>query len=215
MKNTELIEQAKKLIDNFRMCGSNSARFYALFIKAKEFLRVYAGPKSEFFTGLDRADPNWMEIAKKGPAAAEILEAYVSYVEDGLLTGITPERKAQLDVVSDILEQAIHLLEDSSVHPAVPAVIIGATVEEYLRSWIEAENLSLGNRKPSIDSYATTLKTAELITKQDVKDITSWAGLRNYAAHGEWDKIESRDYIRLVLEGVNLFMRKYNGEAAG
>ena len=210
-----LIEQAKKLSDDFRSCGSNSARFYGLISKAKEFLRVYAGPKSEFFTGLDIAEKRYSHTEDKAPALAEVLKAYVSYIEDGLLTGISPERKAQLDVVSDFLEQAVRLLEDNSVHPAVPAVIIGATLEEYLRSWVEAENLSLGNRKPSIDAYATTLKTAELITKQDVKDITSWAGLRNYAAHGEWNKVESREYIRLVLEGVNLFMRKYSGEKAG
>jgi len=146
---------------------------------------------------------------------AGVLESFVSYIEDGLFTGISPERKAQLDVVSDFLEQAIRLLEDKSVHAAVPAVIIGATLEEFLRNWVEADNLDLGGRKPGIDAYATTLKAAELITKQDFKDIASWAGLRNYAAHGEWEMVENKEYVRLVLEGVNLFIRKYTDEKAG
>ena len=44
---------------------------------------------------------------------------------------------------------------------------------------------------------------------QDIKDITAWAGLRNDAAHGEWEEVKDRSKISLMLEGVNLFMRKY------
>lgn len=96
------------------------------------------------------------------------------------------------------------------MHPAAPSVIIGASLEEFLRTWVEAEGLSIENMKSGIDSYSGALRTAELITKQDKKDITSWAGLRNHAAHGEWEKVENREYVRLALEGVNLFMRKYS-----
>jgi hypothetical protein len=42
-----------------------------------------------------------------------------------------------------------------------------------------------------------------------VKDITSWGGLRNHAAHGEWDEVSDKKRVGLMLEGVNLFMRKY------
>jgi hypothetical protein len=129
-------------------------------------------------------------------------------VEAGLNTDISPERKAQLDVVSDLLEQANNLLDSKQVHPAAPAVLIGATLEEFLRNWIEAEGISLGSARPSIDSYTKALRESELITKQDAKDITAWAGIRNHAAHGEWDEVNDRNRIRLMLEGVNLFLRK-------
>jgi hypothetical protein len=209
-----IIEQAKKMIDEFRRVGDDYARYEGVFAKAKEFLRVYAGPKSEFFLSMSRADSHGY-TNDRAKAAAAVVEAFVNYVESGLLTGISPERKARIDVVSDLLEQAIHLLEDQNVHAAVPAVIVGASLEEFLRNWIEAENLSLGNRKPGIDTYATVLRAEDLISKQDAKDVTSWAGLRNYAAHGEWDKVENKEYVRLVLEGVNLFMRKHSPEMAG
>ena len=78
-----------------------------------------------------------------------------------------------------------------------------------MRSWVENENINLGNKKPSIDSYAKALREEDLITKQDVKDITSWAGLRNHAAHGEWEQVGDKARAQLMLEGVNLFMRKY------
>jgi hypothetical protein len=53
------------------------------------------------------------------------------------------------------------------------------------------------------------LLAAELITKQDMKDITAWGGLRNHAAHGEWTEVSDRQRASLMLDGVNLFMRKY------
>ena len=40
--------------------------------------------------------------------------------------------------------------------------------------------------------------------------ITSWGGVRNHAAHGEWDEVSNRDRIKLMLEGVNLFMRQHS-----
>jgi hypothetical protein len=213
METNQIIEQGENLVAQFRKCGDNYPRYEGLLATAKEFIRVYGGPKSQFIEGLNKAE-NYGYTADHVAVAAEVVEAFVNSIKSGLIAGISPKRKAQIDVVSDFLEQAIDLLEDQNVHAAVPAVIIGASLEEFLRSWVESENLSLGNRKPSIDTYTSLLRTAELITKQDVKDITSWAGVRNHAAHGEWEKVANKEYVRLILEGVNLFIRKYGSEHA-
>jgi len=141
--------------------------------------------------------------------AVGIMDAYVDYVQSGLAEEVSPERRAQLDVVSDFLSQAITLLNTRGVHAAAPAVLIGASLEEFLRTWVEASGTPMGNRKPSLDSYAAVLRETDLITKQDMKDITSWAGLRNHAAHGEWEQVADHGRVSLMLEGVNLFMRKY------
>lgn len=129
-------------------------------------------------------------------------------MEHGLLEGVSIERQAQIDVVSDFLEQAQNLLNADDVHPAAPTMIIGAALEEFLRNLVEEADLNIQG-KPSIDSYAKALRGEELITKQDMKDITSWAGLRNHAAHGEWDEVSDKRRIKGMLESVNLFMRKY------
>jgi hypothetical protein len=100
-------------------------------------------------------------------------------------------------------------MDSKGIHPATPAVLIGAALEEFLRTWVEAEGLSLGNTNPGLDAYGKILRESEKITKQDYKDITAWAGLRNHAAHGEWDEVSDKARISLMLEGVNLFMRKY------
>lgn len=210
MTPEELKKQAKRIIDSGRG-GRKNAGTGAL-AEALEFLRVYAGEKSAFYKHLSKVDQTWsgdyiMEYLQAN------LEGFIRYVDSGLLEGISIERKAQIDVVSDFLDQANILLNSKDVHPAAPTVIIGAALEEFLRNWIEETGLSLSGKKPSIESYANVLKEAELITKQDGKDITAWSGLRNHAAHGEWDEIKDKSRVYIMLEGVNLFMRKYGEKA--
>jgi len=176
---------------------------------AGEFLRTYAGPKSEFVRSIELAQ-NQDQSKNAGAYAIATIDAFIEYVKHGLHQAVTPERRAQLDVVSDFLSQAQQLLETKGVHPAAPAVLVGATLEEFLRTWIENTGLTLGNRKAGLDNYSQVLREAELITKQDVKDIVAWGGIRNHAAHGEWVEVADSSRVKLMLEGVNLFMRKYS-----
>lgn len=203
MNTDDLIKQTRRIIES---SGQNPGA--GMLSEAMEFLRVYTGEKSAFFKQLSTVDPYWNDSHVKKYVVTS-LEAFIRYVESGLLEGISIERKAQIDVVSDFLEQANTLLISKEVHPATPAVIIGAALEEFLRNWIEEAGLSLGGKNPSLDSYAKVLREEDLITKQDVKDITSWSGLRNHAAHGEWAEVNDKNRISIMLEGVNLFMRKH------
>ena len=190
--------------------ANGAAEVAAQRAQASEFLRRFGGPDNSFWKTIAKAGGIGRYSA--GNEAAVIMNtllAFAAYVQSGLAEGISPTRKAQLDVVSDLLEQSNCLLEDTKVHPAAPAVLIGATLEEFLRTWIEEEGLSWGERKSGIDTYMQVLREAGRITKQDAKDITAWAGIRNHAAHGEWNHVESREQIKLMLQGVNLFMRKY------
>jgi hypothetical protein len=170
-----------------------------------EFLRTYAGPKSSFLgTAANASGYDEYMVA----SLTVVLDSFVEYLRAGLHVGMSPERRAKIDVVSDILGQAALLLQNPKCHPAAAAVLIGASLEEYLRNWVEAEQLSIGNAKPGIEAYGNSLRKAELIDKQDGKDITAWGGTRNQAAHGEWDKVADPARIQLMLEGVNLFMRQ-------
>lgn len=108
------------------------------------------------------------------------------------------------------MDQAQALLKDKDVHPAPAAVLIGATLEEFLRTWIESEELSLDGRSRGLQNYAEVLYKEDMIEKQDLKDITSWGGIRNHAAHGEWEKVSNPEKAELMLQGVNLFIRKYS-----
>lgn len=132
-------------------------------------------------------------------------------VEAGTLSGLSPKRQAEIDVVSDFLGMAESLLADTKNHPAVAVMLTGAALEEFLRNWTEELGIDVAS-KGSIDSYAKALRGAEHLDKQDVKDITGWGGRRNAAAHGDFDAVDDPQIARLMLEGVNLFMRKHGAE---
>jgi len=175
--------------------------------QAKEFFRTYAGSNNSFLEALDKINNRNINLARF--ELINILGSFINYVQNDLLR-ISIERQIQIDTVSDYLEQAEKLLKDDKVHPAAPAVLIGASLEEFLRNWIEAVETDMTLINKSLDSYSSELKRRNLITKQDVKDIVSWGGIRNDAAHGHWDLVNDQRRIFLMLEGVNLFMRKYS-----
>ena len=205
---TRQVEALQTRIRQYAKRHKNGDHGEAAKAQVCEFLRIYAGPKSAFFKQAEAAGgfANYLVTTLDS-----ILDSFTEYLQAGLSAGESPERRAQLDVVSDLLGQPNSLLEDNRYHPAAAAILIGASLEESLRTWVEAEALPIGNAKPGIDAYCKALRSAELISKQDVKDITSWAGVRNYAAHGEWDEVSDRHRIRLMLESVNLFMRQKHG----
>ncbi len=202
MEKEDLVKFARQII-------ANKVSAPSLLAEALEFLRIYAGEKSSFHRQIRELNQNWDDDYTIN-FVKDTLNAFIRFYENGLANGISIERRAQLDVVSDFLEQANELLNTKNIHPATPCVLIGASLEEFLRNWTEEQNLKLGQFKPSIDAYCKLLKEADFITKQDSKDITSWAGLRNHAAHGEWEEVSDKQRISLMLEGVNLFMRKYS-----
>lgn len=181
-----------------------------LHAQVTEFLSTFAGARSHFTK--KSSELNGMDSYRAGQLSA-LLDAFVDHLESGLVSGISPERKGQLDVVSDLMSQAQSLLDTKGIHPAAPIVIAGASIEEFLRTWVESAGLSLGNRKPGLASYSQVLRDAELIDKQDAKDIEAWGGLRNHAAHGEWEKVADSQRAGLMLQGVNLFMRRRGSSA--
>ena len=146
--------------------------------EATEFIRVFGGEQSAFFNQISSLNHNTTP-AKLRTNGLDILRHFIRYIENGLHNGISIERKAQFDVVSDFLDQANHLLSNEEVHPAAPTVLIGASLEEFLRNWVEDKAIDIEEKNPGIYAYASALRRKELISKQDMKDITSWGGLRN------------------------------------
>ena len=204
MDVTKLIEQIDRIVKKVK-----PGDIEGVHAEACEFLRVYASPKSEFFALLKDTSPRKFTRDYVAKIIPDVLGSFREYVEAGLHAEISPERQAQIDVVSDFLGQAHQFLETKGVHPAAPAILVGAALEEFLRTWVESDGLSIGQAKPGLDAYAKALREADKISKQDYKDITAWAGLRNHAAHGEWAEVDDKSRVSLMLEGVNLFMRKY------
>ena len=106
-----------------------------------------------------------------------------------------PSLSTSLDISVGEVHKSIQRLTAAHLYNAATRAPIRAALEEFLRTWIEQENLMMAQTKKSIDSYAKILKEADLINKQDHKDIISWAGLRNSASHEYWQDVEDRNKI--------------------
>ena len=200
MTKEEILNWAKKIKPN-----REETIFRGYVAEIKEVITAYCGKKNSYYEELSSVPLAWHGYIEG--IATDILKRFINAVENDLITS-SFERNIKNDVVNDYLEQAHYLLENSKVHPGSVAMIIGSSLEEFLRNWVEEQGFSLDDQKPSIDTYAKILKQNELLNKQDMKDITSWAGIRNDAAHGKWDEVSDRQRIKLMLEGVNYFIRK-------
>ena len=201
----DIIKQARRIQDVMR----SKQYTPGCVAEARELVRIYGGERNSFYLAITNFKAGIGGKEHTVNVISDILDGYIRSIENGFLEGISLERKARVDVVSDILEQTQNLLNTKGIHPAAPAVLAGAALEEFLRNWVEEANISLGTKKPGIDTYSGLLRESDLIAKQDAKDITSWAGIRNHAAHGEWEEVSDKRRIQLMLEGINLFMRKY------
>lgn len=176
---------------------------------ALEFLRLYA-PGSAFE---ERARACMVGGFAKDAliGVGRCLEQWVTLTRNGLVAGQPYEVRARVEAATDLMEQVQLLLSDAEVHPAAPIVLAGAALEELLRSMIEADPLEVKG-KAGLNSYAKALQLAGDLSRQEHKDVTSWAGLRNDAAHGHFDGL-SRERAQLMVDGVNLFMQRRSGTA--
>lgn len=112
------------------------------------------------------------------------------------------------EVFSDFLEMGEHLLEEGYKDAA--AVIIGSVMEDGLRQLSVKAGLPLvsSTGKPlAIDALNTQLAKAEVYSKLVQKQITSWAHVRNKAAHGEFSEY-NREQVQMMLH----FVQSFSGE---
>ncbi len=108
----------------------------------------------------------------------------------------------------DFLEMADHLLSGGFKDAA--AVIAGSTLEGHLRQLAEKVGI------PSTDAEGHPMKAdrlnADLVKdgayeKTDQKAITAWLGLRNDAAHGDYEKYEAGQ-VGPMIAGIRDFIRR-------
>ena len=111
MNSEDLIAHTRRLIQKV-----SEDSIAGTFSEACEFLRVFGGENSEFYQSLKTNAG--LGYDTRARVTRQILQSFQEYVTAGLRQGVSPERRAQLDVVSDFLEMANRLLNSSGVHPA-------------------------------------------------------------------------------------------------
>ena len=138
-----------------------------------------------------------------------VVKASKHDVDNGLL--INFKTLIQADIFADFLEMGEYLLIGGYKDAA--AVIIGTVLEDGLRKLAEKNKIPTTNDigKPlSIDPLNNELAKNEIYTKLIQKQITSWAHVRNKAAHGEFGEY-NKDQVQMMLLFVQSFTSDYLG----
>lgn len=177
---------------------------------ALDFLRVYAGDESQWFRRAQLAYESHgdNESTESGVRQiGDILELWAISIEEGYSAIVGVDSLGVRTVAStDLMEQVRLLVADKSVMPAAPMMLAGAALEVALRGAVEEAGLEFTG-PGSISTYAKVLRSAELLNKQDMKDIEATSGLRNAAAHGEHEDL-SRERAGLMEQQVNMLLAR-------
>ena len=217
MNTKELIEKIEE-IEKILPSDSNQWTGYichSFFITTIQFVKNYIGTDTEFYSilsGYAKSRGNSAVSADQAWGAKKVLKSLKDYLNLDLDIHKSEKYTIKIDVISDFMLQAIELSNNKKFHPAAAAILMGAALEEFLRKLAEENLIDLSHIKLTIDPITKELYDKKIITKQDLKDITSWAGIRNDATHGNFDEVNDRKRISNAIEGVNLFMRKCMAE---
>ena len=186
--------------------------------EAKDRIRARAAAALAFLERFAGTDSRWTRSAHdvfttggSMESGARALGKVISEWARGVRSGQVKPRmveslSARAVASTDLLEQVRALNADRTVVPAAPIVLAGAALEVALRSAVEERGLTITGL-PSISGYARALRSADVLSKQDIKEVEQMAGLRNQAAHGDHEAL-SRERAGLMEQQVNLFLRQ-------
>jgi hypothetical protein len=125
---------------------------------------------------------------------------------NGLLSSL--KSLAQAEVFADFLEMGEHLLTGGYKDAA--AVIIGSVLEDGLRRLCVMHGLptsATDGRPMTMDPLNAQLAKFDAYSKLVQKQITSWAHVRNKAAHGEYSEY-TKEQVQMML----LFVQSFTAE---
>jgi hypothetical protein len=183
---------------------------------------LYTQLKIELFSLIHFIDPNSIhfqslrdEINQLDSSLHSRFLKYVKGLDNsyraGMFESITETIEA--NVTSDYMTQAENLLSGagSGEFAHVPAAVLaGAVLEDTLRRLCQRQSPSIpmvrkyGNLK-SLNDFINDLKHAGLYTELKAKQLRVWAGIRNAAAHGEFDDFTCDD-VQQMLDGIQSFL---------
>ena len=114
------------------------------------------------------------------------------------------EELIHADLSSDFLEMAEYFLQEGYKDPA--AVIAGGVLEEHLRKLCGKHGATVPP-KPKLDTMNAELAKAGAYNKNDQKQVTAWADLRNAAAHGKYGDY-THEQAKLMVAGIRDFISR-------
>ena len=127
-----------------------------------------------------------------------IFKAVEHDIKSGMLTDF--RSLIQADIFADFLDMAEHLHGEG--YKDASAVLLGAVLEDSLRKVADGNGVDILNSKGmplTLDPLNIALAKKGMYNALVQKQITSWANLRNDAAHGHFDKYDSAQVQQMLL----------------
>ena len=194
------------------VAGDELAELAMWVTRLGQLIRKLYGEKSQHFASYNRAlainnfytlHSNYYEHFTQVFGVAKAIQ---HDVKQGLLVDF--KALVQAEVFADFLEMGEYLLNEGYKDAA--AVIVGSVLEDGLRKLTERAGLSLladSGKRLTIDPLNAQLAKAEVYSKLVQKQVTSWAHIRNKAAHGEFTEY-TLEQVKMML----LFVQSFSSE---
>ena len=183
-------------------------------VQMKLIRRLY-GEKSQHFESYSSAlsTNNFYYLHSEWNAHFSQVVGVARAIKHDLDNGLLVQFKAlvQADVFADFLEMGEYLLQEGYKDAA--AVIIGSVLEDGLRKLAEANGIPLmqtSGKPMTIDPLNVELAKQDVYSKLVQKQITSWAHIRNKAAHGEFGEY-NKEQVQMMLLFVQGFAAEHFG----
>ncbi|MCU8083841.1 hypothetical protein [Shewanella sp. SM23] len=184
--------------------GSDLAEVSSWVTRIGQLLRKLYGENSQHYVNFDRAistknfytiHSNWYGHISQVQGIALTVK---HDIENDLISSI--KGLLQAEIFANFLEIGEHLLSEGYKDAA--AVTIGAVLEDGLRELCKKNNIAITkpNGSPlTIEPLNAELAKNEVYSKLTQKQITSWAHIRNKAAHGQYNEYDESQVEMMLL----------------
>jgi hypothetical protein len=185
----------------------------AIASRGGQLIRRLYGPDSQYQHNLQRVlatkyftsmhSENYEHISE----LVGILKGVRHDIKSGILSGF--RRLLQAEIFADFLEMAEHLVNEGYKDAA--AVLLGAVLEDSLRRLADGRGVpttGANGKLLTIDPLNVALVKEGAYGPLVQKQVTTWANLRNDAAHGHFTKYDS-DQVKQMLMFVQKFCLDY------
>lgn len=217
MDKSQAVALIKGLIEEEDAVRADRSRFCAWQHKRRSVLGRIFGENSAQSQSLAGVDYNFHGVSLMGDntphiqarnygleCAKNILQACIWEIEQ--FGALRFKELVHSDLFADMLEAAEYLLGETYKDPA--AVIAGGVLEQHLRELCRKHGVdtTFPNGKPKmLDAMNADLAKANAYGKIEQKEAMAWAGLRNAAAHGEYEKYDDRQ-VGQMITGIREFI---------
>ncbi len=177
-------------------------------ISALHFIESVMGKESIYYKNFDLCSSGIAEKPVKKQIT--ILKALHETLSDTWCW--SAQGLANAGVFSNMLEESEHLLEKGFKLPS--AVLVGCVLESHLKSLCQKNSIEIfqikENDKKVLKKASTLnqeLTVRSVYNKTESKEVSSYLGIRNSAAHGRDDEF-SAEQVKLLILGVSSFITR-------